>query len=127
MEHGNGTRACQHIEVNPAVEKVTISGCHLGGSVRMHVDRLNCHQRAQCLGVFNDYLRNQPWISDRVIGVNQYASVTELFAPTRNINYALKVRLLWRLARLRASGEDLQRYRWLLFLRSFNRKLRVHK
>ena len=97
-----------HVEIDAPAVQVRERRDHLGNAVRVHIDRLDRHQRAQSLGGLDDHLRNQPWIQLRIVGKHQHAFAACVFAPARDFLQLADARLGLRQGGRRASREDLQ-------------------
>jgi hypothetical protein len=72
----------------------------------MHINGLNCDQRAKSPGVLKDQIGDEPGIDDGVVGVNQNGSAAGLFAPSGDVNDLLDVTIAREILGLRAGGED---------------------
>src|SRR5580704_15438515 len=72
----------------------------------MHINRLNGDERAQLLGVLKNYIRDEPRVHNRVVGVHENGCASGLFAPRSDIDDLLYVSFAWEIFRLRCGRED---------------------
>src|SRR2546426_12626961 len=79
----------------------------------MHVNRLDCHEGAERLGVLGDDLRHQPWVDQGVIGVDEDALAPGPFAPLGDLHHLRDIGLSVESCGGRTRGEYVDAWGWL--------------
>ena len=121
-----GKTASNQIQINAPVMQITVSRNHFRHRIRMQIDRLYGDQRTQPISVLNDDLRYQPGVSNRIVGVNEYAFAAGLFAPAGDIGDPLQVQVFVHIFRLRASRKYFKRSPSSSFLSTGDVGIGVH-
>ena len=80
-----------HVEIETAAVEVGERSDLLGDRVRMHVDRLDRHERAQRRRVLDDDVGKQPGIQETVVRIDKDPLASRLFTPARHLSDPLDV------------------------------------